>query len=117
MGSAAENPHGATDYLWKHCRGFGQPKRVPGGRYANREQSGGAFDSVSPATPVDGRLWRLPVGEEPQSGLHRLGRSPPRKLNLFPTYGIVFYHGRIFSPAAADRYLQYLLRDIAWKQD
>lgn len=38
-------------------------------------------------------------------------------MNLLPKDGIVVYYGRIFSPAEADRYLQYLLRDIAWKQD
>ncbi|MBK1832274.1 alpha-ketoglutarate-dependent dioxygenase AlkB [Verrucomicrobiaceae bacterium R5-34] len=37
--------------------------------------------------------------------------------NLLPADGIVHYHGPIFPPQLADRYLHNLLEDIPWKHD
>ena len=37
--------------------------------------------------------------------------------NLLPFDGEVYYYGRVLSPDAADRYLEKLLTDIAWKND
>lgn len=37
--------------------------------------------------------------------------------NLLPQQGIVNYHGRVFSPDDANYYLDYLLKNIEWKND
>jgi len=37
--------------------------------------------------------------------------------NLLPHDGVVNYYGKIFSQQNADKYLEYLLNDIAWKND
>jgi len=37
--------------------------------------------------------------------------------NLLPADGVVLYHGSIFNPADADRYLHNLLSEIPWKHD
>ncbi|BDS07785.1 DNA methylase [Oceaniferula spumae] len=42
--------------------------------------------------------------------------ADPEK-NLLPSDGTVHYHGPVFSPDQADRYLHNLLADIPWKHD
>jgi alkylated DNA repair dioxygenase AlkB len=39
------------------------------------------------------------------------------KENILPKDGIVHYYGTVFSTEEADRYLEILLRSIAWKND